>query len=44
MTLVDGVFCLDARVILQTRDAVSGHAWVECDYGHLYHSRHYSDR
>jgi len=36
VAVIDDVFCLDAHVCdIQTRDAISRHAWVEWDYRHL---------
>jgi len=31
MAVVDGVFCMDARVIYKTRDAVSRQIWATCN-------------
>jgi len=37
MAVIDGMFCLDERVIgpIQTTDDISRHARVEWDCGHL---------
>jgi len=36
MTVIDGVFCEDLRVIKRRERRFSRHAWLEWDYGRLW--------